>query len=83
MQSYIREHGTLNGFDDGTIIFAKPLWCYRKQTGVSIYTIDGVDYLLMFISYTAVSDFLSKDIYIFNIERFSKMLENMMLTFKI
>ena len=25
VQSYIREHGTLNGFDDGTIIFAKPL----------------------------------------------------------
>ena len=25
VQSYIREHGTLNGFDDGTIIFAKLL----------------------------------------------------------
>lgn len=26
VQSYIREHGTLNGFDDGTIVFAKPLF---------------------------------------------------------
>lgn len=25
VQSYIRQHGTLNGFDDGTVIFAKPL----------------------------------------------------------
>ena len=25
VQTYIREHGTLNGFDNGTIIFAKPL----------------------------------------------------------
>ena len=25
MQTYIREHGTLNGFDNGTIVFAKPL----------------------------------------------------------
>jgi len=25
VQSYIREHGTLNGFDDGTVVFAKPL----------------------------------------------------------
>lgn len=25
VQTYIREHGTLNGFDNGTIVFAKPL----------------------------------------------------------
>lgn len=25
VQAYIREHGTLNGFDNGTIVFAKPL----------------------------------------------------------
>ena len=25
MRSYIQKHGTLNGFNDGTIIFAKPL----------------------------------------------------------
>lgn len=25
VQSYIREHGTLNGFNNETIIFAKPL----------------------------------------------------------
>ena len=25
MRSYIQEHGTLNGFKDDTIIFAKPL----------------------------------------------------------
>ena len=25
VQSYICEHGTLNGFDNGTIVFAKPL----------------------------------------------------------
>lgn len=25
VQSYIREHGTLNGFDNGTIVFSKPL----------------------------------------------------------
>ena len=25
VQSYIREHGTLNGFEDGTIVFTKPL----------------------------------------------------------
>ena len=25
VQSYIREHGTLNGFDDGIAVFAKPL----------------------------------------------------------
>lgn len=25
VQSYIREHGTLNGFNNGTIVFAKPL----------------------------------------------------------
>lgn len=25
VQSYIHEHGTLNGFDDGTVVFAKPL----------------------------------------------------------
>ena len=25
VQNYIREHGTLNGFDNGTIVFAKPL----------------------------------------------------------
>jgi hypothetical protein len=25
VQAYIRKHGTLNGFDDGTVVFAKPL----------------------------------------------------------
>lgn len=25
VQTYIREHGTLNGFNNGTIVFAKPL----------------------------------------------------------
>ena len=25
VQTYIREHGTLNGFENGTIVFAKPL----------------------------------------------------------
>ena len=25
VQTYIREHGTLNGFEYGTIVFAKPL----------------------------------------------------------
>ena len=25
VQTYIREHGTLNGFDNGTVVFTKPL----------------------------------------------------------
>lgn len=43
----------------------------ENKQGYQFTTVAGVDYFLTFISYPAVSDFLSTDIYMFNIERVS------------